>query len=133
MCPTKSRIDGSARARRGPDARAGRGVRYGPGGERGIPRLKAVHFGVRSAMAMAIHPQVDRPYLFGVHQWRVGNLSGGGPRWPSPLLPLKDPVGPLNGVVTSPQSRRDPKTRAARRSSREAPRGGTLPVPKSQG
>jgi two-component system, cell cycle sensor histidine kinase and response regulator CckA len=47
---------------------AGRVLRFGPGDERGIPQLRAVQLGVRSAMAMAIHPRVDRPYLFGVHQ-----------------------------------------------------------------
>jgi two-component system cell cycle sensor histidine kinase/response regulator CckA len=47
---------------------AGRVMRFGPSDQRGIPQLKAVHFGVRSAMALAIHPRADRPYLFGVHQ-----------------------------------------------------------------
>src|SRR5437667_9141886 len=37
---------------------------------------------------------------------RVGNLSGGGARWPSPLLPSQDPVSPLNGVVTSRKAAR---------------------------
>jgi len=44
---------------------AGQVVRYGPSG---VPRLEAMHPGVRSGMAMVLHPQPDRPHFFGLHQ-----------------------------------------------------------------
>jgi two-component system, cell cycle sensor histidine kinase and response regulator CckA len=46
----------------------GQVARYGPGQQRGVPRPLAAELGVRSAMAIAIRPQVNRPYLFGIHQ-----------------------------------------------------------------
>jgi len=40
----------------------------GPGHEREVKPDLAEHFGVRSEMLMALRPNGDRPYLFGVHQ-----------------------------------------------------------------
>ena len=54
-------IFAAARASAGP-------VRMGAAGELPIPGHIAERFTIRSAMAMALHPKGDRPYLFGVHQ-----------------------------------------------------------------
>ena len=40
----------------------------GPGHERQVKPGIAEHFGVRSAILMALHPKGDQPYLFGLHQ-----------------------------------------------------------------
>jgi PAS domain S-box-containing protein len=40
----------------------------GPGHERQVASEVAENFGVRSQMLMALHPNGDRPYLFGLHQ-----------------------------------------------------------------
>ena len=49
-------------------ALAGGPVQYGPGNEFPVPQPAADRFSVRSQMAMGIHPKVDGPYLFGLHQ-----------------------------------------------------------------
>jgi PAS domain S-box-containing protein len=50
-------------------ARAAEGVvLFGPGSEFRVSGPIAEHFAVRSQMAMAVCPKVDRAYLFGVHQ-----------------------------------------------------------------
>jgi diguanylate cyclase (GGDEF)-like protein/PAS domain S-box-containing protein len=43
-------------------------VRFGPNSERPIPSELMENLGVRSLMAVALHPKVDRPWQFGVHQ-----------------------------------------------------------------
>ncbi|HUP07437.1 MAG TPA: PAS domain S-box protein, partial [Caldimonas sp.] len=43
-------------------------VQYGPAQPQPVPPSIAERFGVRSQMATGIHPKVDRPYLFGLHQ-----------------------------------------------------------------
>ena len=47
---------------------AGRPVTFGPQGELTLHPGIAATFGVRSALATAIRPKVDRPYWFGLHQ-----------------------------------------------------------------
>jgi PAS domain S-box-containing protein len=47
---------------------AGGALAAGPGHERAVKPDIAAHFGVRSEMLMALRPQGDRPYLFGLHQ-----------------------------------------------------------------
>jgi two-component system, cell cycle sensor histidine kinase and response regulator CckA len=46
----------------------GRIIRHQPGEQAKVPGLPSVHSGARSALLMAILPQVDRPLLFGLHQ-----------------------------------------------------------------
>src|SRR5439155_25063983 len=43
-------------------------VRFGPGSTEPLPSRSAAAFGIRSMLAMAVHPRVDRPYVFGLHQ-----------------------------------------------------------------
>jgi len=43
-------------------------VTFGPGAAQPLPGDALEKFGVRSALAMAIYPQLDRPYMFGLHQ-----------------------------------------------------------------
>jgi PAS domain S-box-containing protein len=47
---------------------AGGPVALGAGSEHDVPALICNEFGVRSALAMAVHPKVDRPYQFTIHQ-----------------------------------------------------------------
>ncbi|HUP05849.1 MAG TPA: PAS domain-containing protein, partial [Caldimonas sp.] len=50
-------------------ARARSGVlRLGPQGDLEVPSGLAARFSIRSQMAMAIDPKVDRPYLLGLHE-----------------------------------------------------------------
>jgi len=46
---------------------ANRPVKFGPGEEHPLPAA-AASFGVQSFVAMALHPKVDKPYMFGLHQ-----------------------------------------------------------------
>ena len=43
-------------------------VRFDPESDHAVPALLAERFGVRSMIAMAVYPKVDKPYLFGLHQ-----------------------------------------------------------------
>ena len=43
-------------------------VRFDPESGRTPPSAPADRFAIRSMLAMAVHPKVDRPYLFGLHQ-----------------------------------------------------------------
>jgi PAS domain S-box-containing protein len=43
-------------------------VRFDPGSEQVLPPEIAERFGVKSMIALAVCPKVDRPYLFGLHQ-----------------------------------------------------------------
>jgi signal transduction histidine kinase/PAS domain-containing protein len=43
-------------------------VRFDPASGNPLPSAPADRFGVRSMMAMAVYPKVDKPYLFGLHQ-----------------------------------------------------------------
>lgn len=43
-------------------------VRFDPESGHAVPPRIAEHFGVRSMMMMAVHPKMDMPYLFGLHQ-----------------------------------------------------------------
>src|SRR5258708_38243133 len=45
-----------------------RAVRLGPGSEHPVPARLAGAFSIQSIMAMALYPEVDKPYLFGLHQ-----------------------------------------------------------------
>ena len=50
-------------------ARASSGaVLLGPAYDLKVPTERARRFGIRSQMAMALHPKGDQPYLFGLHQ-----------------------------------------------------------------
>lgn len=43
-------------------------VQFGPESDNALPARIAERFGVKSMMAMAIHPKMDTPYLLGLHQ-----------------------------------------------------------------
>ena len=43
-------------------------VQFGPEAECPVPADLAEHFSIRSFITIAIHPKVDKPYLFGLHQ-----------------------------------------------------------------
>jgi signal transduction histidine kinase len=43
-------------------------VRFDPESDHAPPAMLAERFGVKSLIAMAVYPKVDRPYLFGLHQ-----------------------------------------------------------------
>ena len=43
-------------------------VRFDPESDRALPAVLAERLGVKSMIAMAVYPKVDRPYLFGLHQ-----------------------------------------------------------------
>jgi PAS domain S-box-containing protein len=43
-------------------------VRFDPESDRAIPSGLAERFDIKSVMAMAVHPKVDKPYAFGLHQ-----------------------------------------------------------------
>jgi signal transduction histidine kinase len=43
-------------------------VRFDPESDHTLPALLVARLGVKSMIAMAVHPKVDRPYLFGLHQ-----------------------------------------------------------------
>jgi PAS domain S-box-containing protein len=43
-------------------------VQFGPESDRPVPTQMAERFGIQSLIAIAIHPKVDKPYLFGLHQ-----------------------------------------------------------------
>jgi PAS domain S-box-containing protein len=43
-------------------------VRFGPGSEHPVPPGLAERFNIQSFIAAAIHPKIDKPYLFGLHQ-----------------------------------------------------------------
>jgi PAS domain S-box-containing protein len=43
-------------------------VRFDPGSERPLPPRLAERFGIKSMIAMAVYPKVDKPYMFGLHQ-----------------------------------------------------------------
>ena len=47
---------------------AGGPVALGAGTEHDVPALIRNEFGVRSALAMAVYPKIDRPYQFTIHQ-----------------------------------------------------------------
>jgi PAS domain S-box-containing protein len=43
-------------------------VRFDPESGRALPSAPAERFAIRSMIATAVHPKVDRPYMFGLHQ-----------------------------------------------------------------
>lgn len=43
-------------------------VTFGPGSESALPSHLSKHFGVRSQVATAVYPKIDKPYMFGMHQ-----------------------------------------------------------------
>ena len=43
-------------------------VRFDPESERQLPPRLAERFGIKSMIAMAVYPKVDKPYMFGMHQ-----------------------------------------------------------------
>lgn len=43
-------------------------VTFGPGSEHALPQGAAEGSGAQSMICMAVHPRIDRPYLFGLHQ-----------------------------------------------------------------
>jgi PAS domain S-box-containing protein len=43
-------------------------VRFDPESDRALPAQPAERFGIKSMIAMAVHPKVDMPYMFGLHQ-----------------------------------------------------------------
>lgn len=43
-------------------------VRFDPESERPLPPRLAEPFGIKSMIAMAVRPKVDKPYMFGMHQ-----------------------------------------------------------------
>ncbi|HUP09828.1 MAG TPA: AAA family ATPase, partial [Caldimonas sp.] len=43
-------------------------LRFGPAADATVPAHLEEDFDIRSFLAMAVHPRVDRPYLFGLHQ-----------------------------------------------------------------
>ena len=43
-------------------------VRFDPESGLTLPSLSAERFGIKSMIAMAVHPKVDKPYMFGLHQ-----------------------------------------------------------------
>jgi signal transduction histidine kinase len=43
-------------------------VRFDPESDCPLPRRSAELFGIRSMIAMAVYPKVDKPYMFGLHQ-----------------------------------------------------------------
>jgi PAS domain S-box-containing protein len=47
---------------------SGGAVQFGPESDRPPPTQLAERFGIQSLIAIAIHPKVDKPYLFGLHQ-----------------------------------------------------------------
>jgi signal transduction histidine kinase len=59
--PETASVSRSALAARGP-------VRFDPESDCAIPSQVAEHFNVKSMIAMAVYPKVDKPYLFGLHQ-----------------------------------------------------------------
>ena len=43
-------------------------VRFDPESDRALPSPSAEHFSIKSMIAMAVYPKVDKPYMFGLHQ-----------------------------------------------------------------
>ena len=43
-------------------------VRFDPESGLTLPSAPAERFGIKSMIAMAVHPKVDKPYMFGLHQ-----------------------------------------------------------------
>jgi PAS domain S-box-containing protein len=43
-------------------------VRFDPESSHGLPSAPAERFSVKSMIAMAVYPKVDKPYMFGLHQ-----------------------------------------------------------------
>src|SRR5882757_2168237 len=43
-------------------------VRFDPESGRGLPGQQSERFDIKSMIAMAVHPKVERPYMFGLHQ-----------------------------------------------------------------
>ena len=43
-------------------------VRFDPESDCALPSQPAERFGFKSMIAMAVHPKVDKPYMFGLHQ-----------------------------------------------------------------
>jgi signal transduction histidine kinase/PAS domain-containing protein len=43
-------------------------VRLDPESGSAVPSAPAEHFGIRSMITMAVHPKLDKPYMFGLHQ-----------------------------------------------------------------
>jgi signal transduction histidine kinase/PAS domain-containing protein len=43
-------------------------VRFDPESGNAVPTAPAERFSIRSMIAMAVHPKVDKPYMFGLHQ-----------------------------------------------------------------
>ena len=47
---------------------SGSPVRFDPGSENALPAQLAERFSIRSMIAMAVYPKVDKAYMFGLHQ-----------------------------------------------------------------
>jgi signal transduction histidine kinase/PAS domain-containing protein len=43
-------------------------VRFDPESHYALPSMPAERFGIKSMIAMAVYPKVDKPYMFGLHQ-----------------------------------------------------------------
>jgi PAS domain S-box-containing protein len=43
-------------------------VRFDPESDSGLPAQSAERFSIKSMIAMAVYPKVDKPYMFGLHQ-----------------------------------------------------------------
>ncbi len=43
-------------------------VRFDPESDRAVPSRLTERFGIKSMIAMAVYPKVDKPYMFGLHQ-----------------------------------------------------------------
>ena len=44
-------------------------VRFDPESNCALPSPSAERFSIKSMIAMAVYPKVDKPYMFGLHQW----------------------------------------------------------------
>ena len=44
-------------------------VRFDPESDCALPSPLAERFSIKSMIAMAVYPKVDKPYMFGLHQW----------------------------------------------------------------
>ncbi|MFL6698049.1 MAG: ATP-binding protein [Vitreoscilla sp.] len=77
-------------------------VTFGPGLAQPLPGDALEKFGVRSCLAMAIYPQFDRPYMFGLHQ------CSGARRWTGDEQLLFQEIGRrLASGVTNMQMHRN--------------------------
>jgi PAS domain S-box-containing protein len=81
--PNDEDIAGAARA-----VRASSGpVRFDPESGHSVPSWAAENFSVRSMIAMAVYPKMDKPYMFGLHQCSHARI------WTSPEERLFQEIG----------------------------------------